>query len=210
MFLIAWTDPTPGVIDKRARSILDLACGQGKPMILIKLRRKINNAVGVELFEPYVQEAKEQKVHDKYLLQDIRKIKFPKKSFDVVLASQVLEHMPKKEAWKVLDNMESIAKMQVVISTPIGECYQPVVKGNKLEEHQSSFLPEDFEKRGYKTIRYGWRWLLDEHSQGLMYKVTHPLLRKLLYLFNLLVTPLYFLFQNSCDYSFVAYKNISE
>ena len=32
------------------------------------LRRKINNAVGVELFEPYVQEAKEQKVHDKYLL----------------------------------------------------------------------------------------------------------------------------------------------
>jgi GT2 family glycosyltransferase/SAM-dependent methyltransferase len=208
MFLIAWTDPIPIVIDKNARSVLDLACGQGKPMLVIKLRRKITSAVGVDLFEPYIKEAREQKIHDKYVLQDIRKVKFSKRSFDVVLASHVLEHMHKKEAWRVLENMESIAKMQVVIATPIGEHYHPAVDGNELQVHLSHFNPEEFEKRGYKIIKYGWKWLLGD--EGIVHKTQNDILRKVLFSFNILVTPIYYFFQGTCDYVFVAYKDISK
>lgn len=206
MLLLAWTDPLPWIIDKRAKSILDLACGQGKPMELIKLRMKVKKAVGVDLFEPYIKEAKERKIHDEYIIKDIRKIVFKPNSFDVVMASHVLEHMTKKEALKVLKNMERIARRQVIVATPIGEMYHPPVDGNPLQLHKSHFLPSDFERMGYKTIKYGWRWLLGDN--GLVHKVQNDLIRKLLYTFNILASPLYFIFQPLCDYTFVAYKNL--
>jgi len=210
ILLLAWTDPLPWIIDKSARTILDLACGEGKPMLMIKAWMQIDYAVGVDLFEPYIHYAKQRGIHDKYIKQDIRKVQFPSRSFDIVLASHVIEHMPKKDAWQLIENMEQIAKKQVVIATPVGELYQPKVKGNHLEEHQSSFLPGEFEKRGYKIIRYGWRWLLDEHSSGLMHRISNPWLKKFFYLFNIMLTPIYYIFQNTCDYSFIAYKTITK
>jgi GT2 family glycosyltransferase/ubiquinone/menaquinone biosynthesis C-methylase UbiE len=208
MFLLAWTDPIPFVIDKSAKTILDLACGEGKPMILIKLRMPIERAVGVDLFEPYIEQARKEKIHDEYILKDIRKVTFPARSFDIVLASHVLEHMPKKEAWKVLANMERMAKKQVVMATPIGEHYHPAVDGNELQIHLSHFEPADFEKKGYKVTKYGWKWLLGEN--GIVHRTQNDIFRKILFTFNILVTPIYYLFQGTCDYVFVAYKDVSK
>jgi len=205
---MAWTDPLPWVIDKSSKTILDLACGAGKPMQLIRARMHIKKAVGVDLFEPYIIQAKKEKIHDEYVLQDIRKVKFKKGEFDVVLASHVLEHMSRKEAFDVLANMEKIAKKQVIIATPIGPHYHPAEDGNLLQIHHSHFFPEDFEKKGYKVKRYGWKWLLGD--QGIVHKFENDLVRKFFYVFNILVTPIYYLFQGSCDYTFVAYKNMSD
>lgn len=208
MLALSWTDPLPWVVDKKGRTFLDLACGQGKPMQLIKLRMKVRKAVGVDLFKPYIEEAKAAGIHDEYIIKDIRKIDFKPKSFDVVIASHVLEHLSKKEAWRVLEKMEKIAKKQSIVATPIGEMYHPAVDGNVLQLHQSSFTPEEFEKRGYKTVRYGWRWLLGE--EGIVHKVKNDFVRKVLYSFNILVTPIYYLFQGTCDYTFVAWKKLDK
>lgn len=208
VLLMAWTDPLPWIIDKSAKSILDLACGAGKPMQLIKARMKVEKAVGVDLFEPYIEQAKKEKIHDEYVMEDIRKVKFPKKSFDIVIASHVLEHLSREESWKVLENMERIAKKQVIIATPIGPHYHPAEDGNVLQLHHSHFYPEDFVKKGYKIKKYGWKWVLGD--EGVVHKVQNDLLRKFLYTFNILLTPIYFLFQGSCDYVFVAYKNLEE
>ena len=205
-FLMAWTDPLLWAIDKKGRTILDLGCGQGKPMILIKMRMKVKRAVGVDLFTPYLKEAKEQKIHDEYIISDIRKVRFKPRSFDIVLASHVLEHMPKSDALKVLNKMEKIAKRQVIVATPIGEMYHPAVDENIHQLHQSAFYPEEFEKRGYKIYKYGWRWLLGD--VGIVHKVQNDIVRKILYTFNILVTPLYYLFPNICDYTFVVYKDM--
>lgn len=206
MFLLAWTEPVTWVIDKSAESVLDIGCGQGKPMFLIKQRMKVKRAVGVDLFEPYIDEARKQRIHDGYLLQDIRKINFKEGSFDVTLASHVLEHLRKKDALKVLKKMEKTAKKQVIVACPIGEMYHPAVDGNKLQLHLSKFYPEDFEKRGYKIVRYGWKWLLG--SEGLVHKMRNDLIRKILYTFNIIAVPIYYLFPKTCDYTFVAYKSI--
>lgn len=202
--LMAWTDPLLFVIDKSGRTILDLACGQGKPMQMIKARMKVEKAVGVDLFEPYIKQAKKEQIHDQYVIQDIRKVNFKPKSFDIVLASHVLEHLKVEDAWKVLENMERMAKKQVIIATPIGEHYHPAEDGNILQLHVSAFTPEDFIDRGYKIKKYGWKWLLGDH--GLVHSVKNDILRKFLYGFNILMTPVYYLFQSSCDYVFVAYK----
>lgn len=210
LFLMSISDPLPWVIDRNTKSILDLGCGQGKPMAMIKLWRKIDTATGVELYRPYIKIAKEYKLHDKYIVKDVRKINFKPNSFDCVLASHVIEHLPEKDSWKLLDKMEKIARKQVVLATPIGEIYQPMFDKNILQEHKSYFFPKQFEKRGYKVVKYGLRWLLDEHSSGLVHKFTNPYLKKLVYLINFALTPLYYLFPQICDYSFVAYRSMEE
>lgn len=210
IFLMSLIDPLPHVVDKSARSILDLGSGQGKPMAMIKFWRHIERAVGVELYKPYIDQARQLGLYDQYLIEDIRKINFPSKSFDVVMASHVLEHLSQKEGWNLLSKMEKIAKKQVIIATPIGEIYQPMFDENILQEHRSYFLPEQFIKRGYKIIKYGARWILDEHSDSLVYQAKNPYLKKLVYVFNYVITPLYYVFPGMCDYSFVAYKNMTD
>ena len=207
MFLMAWTDPIPWVMDKSAKTILDVGCGQGKPMLLIKMRMNIKRAVGIDLFKPYIEEARKLKTHDRFIIQDVRKINFKPRSFDIVLSSHVIEHMPKKDALTLLDKMEKIAKKQIVIASPIGEMYHPAVDGNPLQIHLSAFTPGEFQKRGYKTVNYGWSWLLGE--EGLVHRVRSDFIRKLLYAFNILATPIYYLFPSISDYVFVAYKDMS-
>lgn len=204
MILLAWTDPLTWVIDTSGKTILDLACGQGKPMQLIKYRMKVKKAVGVDLFEPYIRQAREKGIHDEYIIEDIRKVRFSPKSFDIVIASHVLEHLSKKDAWKVLQNMERWARKQVIIATPIGEHYHALEDGNILQLHVSAFVPEDFQKRGYKIKKYGWKWLLGDH--GIVHTIKNDIIRKMLYTFNILMTPIYYSFQETCDYTFVAYK----
>ncbi|MEK7616868.1 MAG: glycosyltransferase [Patescibacteria group bacterium] len=208
IYLMGMTDPLPWVIDHSAKSILDLGCGQGKPMEMIKLRMKISHSVGVDLFEPYIAYGKANKIHDEYIQKDIRKVKFPPKSFDVVIASHVLEHMDEKDAWKVLENMERIAKIQVIIATPIGEHYHPAEDGNIWQLHKSAFTPDEFKKRGYKIKKYGWKWLLGD--QGIVHKIDSDIIRKFFYALNIAATPIYYLFPPLCDYTFIAYKDVSE
>lgn len=207
MFLMAWTDPTPIVIKKNTKTILDLGCGEGKLMEMIRARIKIRKAVGVDLFKPDLMDAKKRGTHEKLILKDIRKVNFPDKSFDVVLCSHVVEHLPKSQALKLIANMERMAKKQVVIASPIGEMYHPAVGGNIHQIHLSAFTPEEFKDKGYKVLKYGMTWLLGE--EGLVHKVQSDVLRKVLYAMNILLTPIYYTFPFISDYVFVAYKDVS-
>ena len=205
----SYADPIPWVIDKNTESILDLGCGQGNPMKLIKKRaKKIVYSEGVELFKPYIKQCLKEKIFSRVARQDVRNISYPDKSFDVVLLDEIIEHLTKKEAWRLVNKAEKIAKKQIIIATPIGPCYHPAVDGNELQLHKSYFYPEEFKKRGYKITRYGWKWLLDSHSNGLIYGVKYPLLKKFLYLLNFLFTPIYYFLPNTCNYIFIAYKKI--
>lgn len=196
------------IIDSSCKSILDLGCGQGLQMRTIKLKHKQIYAVGVDLFKPYIENCKKEKIHDKYLLCDVRKIRFKDKSFDVVMASQLLEHLKKKEALVLLKKMENIAKKWVIISTPLGKSFYHTEDGNTLQRHQSFFFPEEFKSRGYSIIRVGGKRLFEEGS-GLIHQVKQPLLRKLIFVLDIFLTPYYLLFQAKSDYYFFAFKKIS-
>ncbi len=208
ILLLGWTDPITWILNPEIETVLDLGCGQGKPMEFIKGRLKIKKSIGVDLFEPYIQEGRQKKIHDTYLISDIRKVDFPPKSFDLVLASHVLEHLPEKDAWTVLKNMEKMAKKQVIMVTPIGEHYHQLEDGNIWQLHLSAFNPNEFKIRGYKIKKYGWKWLLGD--KGKVHTIKNDLIRKILYTLNILLTPIYYYLQSSCDYIFVAYKKIDE
>lgn len=207
LFLDAMVDPVCRVIDRSAESILDVGCGQGYPMRLIRIVMDPKRVVGVDLFENYIKEAKKAKLHDEYVISDIRKLKFPSKSFDIVLASHVIEHLPKKDTKKFISNLERIARKQVIIATPIGEMYHPPVDGNTLQLHLSHFFPKDFKILGYKTLNYGRKSLLGE--TGLVHRVKSDMVKKLLFLLNIVISPLYYWDQSLADYICVAFKRIN-
>jgi ubiquinone/menaquinone biosynthesis C-methylase UbiE len=206
--LYAWGEPVVRLIDPSTKTILDVACGPSWPMKLLRQKFKFDKVVGVDLYEPYIAKAREEGVHDEYVIRDVRDLPFEDKSFDTVLALQIIEHLEKEEAWKMIDNLERIAKKQVIIATPIGEMYHPDEDGNELQLHHSHFYPEDLEAKGYKTIKYGRKSILGEN--GIVHKIKFRPLRQLIFLLNLAITPLYFKFQPLSDYHVYAIKNLNK
>ena len=132
-----------------ARTLLDVGCGDGSFMKII--RSEDIKVIGVDLFSPYLKSARRLGIYEKVLKQDIKKLKFKKKSFDVVLSSQVVEHLKRKEALKLISKMEAIAKNRVIVGTPNGYFPQEEYDKNKLQEHQSFWTKRDFEKLGFKV-----------------------------------------------------------
>jgi 2-polyprenyl-3-methyl-5-hydroxy-6-metoxy-1,4-benzoquinol methylase len=205
LFAMSLQEPACWIIDRQAKTVLDVGSGPGLPMELLKVWHRFKLTVGVDVFKPYLNETKKKKIHDKYVLQDIRKLDFPDKSYDVVIALQVIEHLEKKEAWKLIAKMEKIAKRQVILATPIGYMYHHHTDNNPHQEHKSEFLPEELEKKGYKILKFGRKEILGEH--GIVH-TKNAALRKIYFFINFLLTPVYYFVQPFSNYHVYAYKNM--
>ena len=143
-------------LDKRTKSILDIGCGEGEPMKFIN-RHKRFYTVGVDVFEPYIDECKRQGTHNEYVLCDVQNLPFPRKSFDIVLCMELLEHLEREAGQKLLETMEEIACKQVIISTPVGAYKQYAYDENPHQEHRTIWGPDELRKRGYKVKGCGIR-----------------------------------------------------
>lgn len=144
------------------RSVLDLGCGCSSPLQYIK----VPYSVGVELFEPYLKESKKKGIHDEYILADIRKVEFKPKSFDCVLALEVLEHLPKEEGYKLLEKMEGVARKKIVITTPNSFIPQEEYDANIFQIHRSGWTVDDLKKLGFRiTGMRGLKYMRKERGE---------------------------------------------
>lgn len=148
---MVWTS-----IDKQTRSILDIGCADGDMMGFISNRKRFYS-VGVDIYRPYLREGKKAKTHNENILCDARKLPFKDESFDVVLFLEVLEHLEKEEGLKVIQDVERIARRQVIISTPVAFAKQKVYGENPHQEHRSFWNPIEMRQRGYKVRGIGIR-----------------------------------------------------
>lgn len=134
-------------------TILDAACG-------LSLKSKYIPAqirVGVDAYPEYFKHI-ESDVPYVVIQYDIRKLReiFQPKSFDLVIALDVMEHLLKEESLDVLRQCEEIAKKAVIIETPQG--YLPTNMditghgGHEWQTHRSEWQPEEFEKLGFKVL----------------------------------------------------------
>ena len=144
------------MLDKEARTVLDIGCGKGEPMRFIN-RRKQFYAVGADIFKPYLKEYKRQGIHNEYVLCDVRHLPFADRSYDIVLCMEVLEHLEREEGKKLLSDMERIARKQVILSTPAGNYKQETYDENPHQEHKYLWIPREMRERGYELIGIGLR-----------------------------------------------------
>lgn len=170
---------------EQSETILDVGCGANSYIGLVKKNKK---ATGIDLFKKSIQASKKKKLHDEYVLGDIRDIgkHFKKKSFDTVVSIDVVEHLSKKDSLKMIKSMEQIARKNVVILTPNGFYPQDPLEGNPYQVHLSAWNPDEFSKMGY-TVRglRGLKYIRGEHATikykpwflwGIIAFVTEPLL----------------------------------
>lgn len=137
------------VLAEKEQSYLDLGCGRGKWGYLLKTSHKPpSHVVGGDLDVECIRYVKSHRVYDDLVMFDGRHLPFRDESFDVVLASEVLEHMKKSDGYCLLSEAERVARQKVVASTPLlGARYW---YGEK--HHMSKWGVGDLRKKGY-TVR---------------------------------------------------------
>jgi 2-polyprenyl-3-methyl-5-hydroxy-6-metoxy-1,4-benzoquinol methylase len=114
------------------KSVLDIGVGEGTYLNWLKHKYQSKqdwqlNAgplaectwTGVEIWTPYIKEFDLTSKYETIINEDIRKIDYTKIGpFDVAIAGDVLEHMSKDDAIKVVDKVLSVAT-HLFISIPI-------------------------------------------------------------------------------------------
>jgi predicted TPR repeat methyltransferase len=114
---LAWFTANESTID----TIVDIGPGSGTYIKLIKEEAGCcANAtwIGVEIWEPYIEEYNLKNRYTRILNQDVRTIDWAALTPNVVIAGDVLEHMTKEEAIILVDKILSVAKT-LIVSIPI-------------------------------------------------------------------------------------------
>lgn len=205
--LSAVTDPVSWILNKKVKTILDIGCGQGYPMRLIKKVRNVK-ASGVDLFGDYLKEAQKSGIYEEVINCDVTKLKVAPKSYDACICLQVIEHLPKEKGFKLMESMENIAKHQVIITTPYHFFEHPDVDDNKLQRHLSRWSDSDFIKLGYKVKHVGLEIFFG--NSGLVHKRLPKIVKAGIFTLDKVLTPFYWLIPGFADYWIVAEKTTNE
>lgn len=136
---------------KEVSSLLDLGAGSTCTIYGIG-NKNLYPKVNVDL-----KKVEDTGLYDKYIQGDIRELAFEDKSFDYVICLQCIEHLEKKHALELLDELERITRRKIIISTPckegiteeeIKKLILSVKKGDSAP-HISVWEPKEFVERGY-------------------------------------------------------------
>jgi ubiquinone/menaquinone biosynthesis C-methylase UbiE len=142
----------------REYKVLDVGCGFGKNGALVKhlcLQHKVRSyVVGVDIWSPYLHELNSMKTYNLLLLGDARELPFRTQLFDIVIVTEIIEHMEKHVGLLFLKDLEKMLGKDgiLVISTPQGREVQQAIEGNKYQEHQSVWMKKDLELLGFQVF----------------------------------------------------------
>lgn len=128
-------------------SILDVGCGEGFTLEELRLKGIGKKLEGVDFLPRAIELG--QKEHPKLDLKvgDIFDLKYPDNSFDVVVCSEVLEHIPDPE--KGLRELVRVSKGYCVLSVPNEPFF---MLGNFLRGKNWSRLGNDIEHINHWTF----------------------------------------------------------
>ncbi len=115
---------------------------------------------------------KDQWIHDAYKRGNIMYLRkyYKKRSFDAAIALDVIEHLTKEAGFRLLDDLEWIARKKIIILTPEGFHHQGEVERNSYMMHHSGWKSEEFRKSGYITHgMHGFKILRGEEA-GIKFK----------------------------------------
>jgi len=167
--------------------ILDVGAGWGKWGFLTKkhyceIVRNYTDTpyvAGLDIFFPYLITLKNHKIYDLLVNSNGLNIPFKNSVFDTVIASEILEHLDKKEGYYFIDELKRITKKRLIITTPN---YFYKQKGentpegyNAHEEHKCSWKTGELKSLGFKCYGSGLKHI----RNPLLHTIFHSLSYKL-------------------------------
>jgi len=132
-------------------TVLDLGCGKSSPLKFFSADLKYS--LGVDSFGSYLEESKKQGIHSDYLQADIFSAceKMADKSFDCVIALDLIEHLTKNQGLKLIREMERLARRKIIIYTPNGFFSQEDFDYNQAQKHLTGWTVEELKNSGFKV-----------------------------------------------------------
>jgi SAM-dependent methyltransferase len=173
------------------RTVLDVGCGMGRWGALIETNyweAHLDAAPemdGCDAFEPNVHHCRRRGVYRRVWVQTMPS---PLRgTWDTVLASELIEHIPEERVAETLDVLEAAATRRVVVSTPNSPLYRTgsdtPLGFNEWEAHVSYVPRSVLSDRGYRLHGAGFgrynsrlaltaaRWGLRKSLASLPYRV---------------------------------------
>lgn len=117
-----------------------LELGAGKTSYLRNIGKSLS-ITALDIFQPSLDVAKVNNVYDEYICSDVLELEnlSNPKSFDYVVAFDLIEHLEKEQGHKLIESMSLLAKKAIIIYTPNGFLPQEPVDGNVYQKHHSGW-----------------------------------------------------------------------
>jgi len=151
--------------------LVDLGSGFG--YCADKLRQHAEYVVGLDIFSPSLQVARERKVFDDLICADILHLPLSLGKIDCVTLFDVIEHLSKNDGKGLLESLETSVFLSTPNSNRSNRCYARLV-GNPLEHHLSTWSTSDLEDLGYRASARNppmWMFLLGNRGIVLAHKL---------------------------------------
>ena len=130
------------------KTVLDIGCGKSSP---IGSFSKSFYSVGIDIFKPAILRSKKTRTHDDHVLAEMNHLCFRPESFEAVLALDVLEHLKKADGYRLMENMEKIARYAIVVFTPNGFVHQLEYDSNPYQIHLSGWTVIELRRIGFQV-----------------------------------------------------------
>lgn len=155
-------------------SILDVGAGAGTYSDLLRKHVSVDMFDAMEVWEPYIKAYNLDKKYDYVWNYDVRTVGYHDSmiygAWDIVIFGDVLEHMTKDEAKKVILNFANAdGSDNIIISFPILHLEQGPYEGNPYETHVDHWsfdeMLEFCRENGIPVVESGhgetlaWFWL---------------------------------------------------
>jgi len=142
-----------------AESALELGCGICGMISRLHLNER---RVGIDNWQPSLDEAREKFPFVKTICADIRRVGelFVPSSIDIVCGFDILEHLLYADAMQVMDAAERIARKGVIWWGPLEEDEPRDIEthGNPGMKHIRIINLNEFETRDYELITFPHYW----------------------------------------------------
>lgn len=155
-------------------AILDVGAGAGTYSDLLRDHVKIDMIDAMEVWEPYIKEFSLEEKYNFIWNHDVRTVSdlypYALNAWDIVIFGDVLEHMTKDEAKKVVLNYaRGIGTNNIIISFPVLHLEQGPYEGNPYEIHVDHWSYDEMlefcRENGIPVVESGhgetlaWFWL---------------------------------------------------
>lgn len=194
------------LIPARTKTIVDVGCGDGYFMNWVSFGKSYQ-ITGIDVNSGALERARRSKVYKKLVKMDLTKRKMPAIKSEVVICSQVVEHLKKSQAMILIKQVEKLASERIIIATTNGFIeYDHGSLKSSFDKHQSGWEVKDFTKRGYKVLGHGLKWIYRPNG---IKQVLPSFVVSMLFFVSYLITPILMYFPKQALF-LIAYKDLDE
>ena len=149
------------------RTVLDLGCGYGHWGHLLRTHYHSDDparrarVTGVDIFQGNVAFCRSTGVYDELGCADALEFlaRQPARAFDTIIATELIEHLPKADGARLLEELVRVAASVAIVSTPNWEYLRPgavtMTGFNEHEHHLSAWSAAEFRRSGFAVRGVG-------------------------------------------------------